>query len=104
MHDRILNPTGIEESLLVLRLACQGADAFYLAEIRLAEKMKRPVSLNDDWTMYEMVCANPIHAHSIGWVMIVGGGNQEVVCPECGEARHSKFGRSVLPDEGTEAN
>lgn len=40
MHNRILNPIGIEESLLVLRLACQGADAFYLAEIRLAEKMK----------------------------------------------------------------
>lgn len=40
MLDRILNPVGVEESLLVIRLASQGADAFYLAELRLQEKMK----------------------------------------------------------------
>lgn len=44
MQDRILNPIGIEESLLCIRLACQGADAFYLAEVRLQEKM-RPAKL-----------------------------------------------------------
>lgn len=40
MTTCILNPIGIEESLLTLRLLNQGADAFYLAEIRLQEKMK----------------------------------------------------------------
>lgn len=40
MQDRVLNPIGIEESILAIRLYCQGADAFYLAELRLAEKMK----------------------------------------------------------------
>lgn len=39
MHDRVFNPIGVEESLLVLRLMSQGADAFYLAELRLQEKM-----------------------------------------------------------------
>lgn len=40
MTSCILNPVGIEESLLCIRLACQGADAFYLAELRLQEKMR----------------------------------------------------------------
>lgn len=39
MHDRTLNPITIEESLLVLRLMSQGADAFYLAELRLQRKL-----------------------------------------------------------------
>lgn len=39
MHDRTLNPITLEESLLVLRLMSQGADAFYLAELRLQRKM-----------------------------------------------------------------
>lgn len=39
MHDRTLNPVTLEESLLYIRLASQGADAFYLAELRLQRKL-----------------------------------------------------------------
>lgn len=101
MQDRILNPVGLEESLLVIRLRNQSYDA----ELILREKMKQPLSPGigrADWTMYEMVCLNPVHLHPLGWVMTIGGSHEEVVCPECGEARHSKFGRSVSPVEGSE--
>lgn len=39
MTSCILNPQTLGEILLSLRLQNQGADAFYLAELRLQEKM-----------------------------------------------------------------
>lgn len=46
---------------------------------------------NDDWTMYEMACLNPVHGRPLHYVMTLGGAHETAVCPICERADYSKF-------------